>query len=341
MGVLGAVRWIVITLVVIVLIGLIISIGLRLFERRRLQRASFVLLEVTPPALTDKSQLATSQLVGLLHQFSSPYSTIDKLLRRKTILSLEVVSSRARGIRYMLYVAKPDAALVQREIAAYMPGARFKKAKDYAAALPKKSTIRAVEFKQTGHPSLPLQTQDNLSQHDPVSYMTGAMTQLKTGELIVLQLLLSPTSGRSSSLSARRPSLPGKRRTWASRTVHLASQTLLLALKLVMRIIGVVRVMVLDSPRHEKPFNIAAQTPGSQPDNDLFMSRQAKLSQPLFRADVRALVVAHDAVSANQRVRALESSLASFDESSHQSLRMKRRWPPMPVSRLYKACFQL
>jgi hypothetical protein len=328
LGVVGAVPWILITLALITVIGFSISIGLRLLQRRRLLHGSFVLLEVTPPALTDKSQLATSQLVALLHQLSSPHSLVDKLLQRNAILSLEVVSSRARGIRYMLYLAKSDAALVQREIAAYLPDARFKKVKDYTATLPKKSTIRAVEFRQTGHPSLPLQTQDKLSQHDPVSYMTGAMTQLKTGELIVFQLLLSPLSSWSAgSLLANRAPLPHKRRSRAAKTLHVVTQTLLLSLKLIMRIIGVVRMMVLDAPSREHRYTIAAQTSLSPPDKVLLEARQAKLSQPLYRADVRALIVAENPQSATQRVRALESSLASFDVSNHQSLRMKRRWP--------------
>ena len=337
LGVVGAVPWILITLALTAIIGFSIPIGLRLLQRRRLLHGSFVLLEVTPPALTDKSQLATSQLVALLHQLSSPHSLVDKLLQRNAILSLEIVSSRARGIRYMLYLAKSDAALAQREIAAYLPGTRFKKVKDYTATLPKKSTIRAVEFRQTGHPSLPLQTQDMLSQHDPVSYMTGAMTQLKTSELIVFQLLLVPLSGRPGSLLASRSPLPHKRRSWAAKTLHVVMQTLLLSLKLIMRIAQVVRVMVLDAPSREHRYTIAAQTSGSAPDKALLEARQSKLSQPLFRADVRTLIVAEDPQSAAQRVRALESSLASFDESSHQSLRMKHRWPHSAAGRACRA----
>jgi hypothetical protein len=319
------VPWALLTLVLITLLGCGAVLILRRLHRRQLLRSPFALLELTPPALIDKTPLATTRLMSVLHELATPNSLIDRLLQRRTILSLEVVSSRSRGIRYMLYVSQKDAAIVQQDIAAYLPGVRFKKAKDYQKAASQKHTIRVINFSQTGHPSLPLTAEDTLNQHDPIAYMTGAMTQLKNDELIVFQLLVSPLSSRL----AYKRSIKGVE---SLTVMSIVTQLLRLCGRVFIRVTDLVRVMLLDAPSHKQRFSVSAYSSKSLQNAALLPAVQAKLSQPLFQVNVRALIIASNKTRATQRVRAIESSLASYDASGSQSLRAKRRWLPKNMS---------
>jgi KaiC/GvpD/RAD55 family RecA-like ATPase len=333
----AAVPWIMLAVITLGYIFVCLLVTLRWQRRRQLLRGTFVLLELTPPLHSEKTPLATSRLLGVLHELASPHSAVDRLLRRRAALSLEVVSSRSSGIRYMLYASEKDAANIKRDIVAYLPGVRCKKIKNYMDALPKNSTVQAVEFRQQGHPSLPLHAQDSLSQHDPIAYMTGAMTQLKPEELIVFQLLMSPITGwrsRRGSDKALRSSNHG------FSLVHSLSYILRLGTTIIMRLIRLVRVMVLDIPEHGRRVTIASHPSENPVITEVRVATQDKLSQPLFRTNIRALIVAKDTPHVAERMRAMESSLASFDVTGYQSLRAKRGWLHALMSRSYLANVQ-
>jgi hypothetical protein len=311
----AAVPWALLMLAAAMSLSFCLLIGLRLQQRRTRRHGSFVLLELTPPTDIDKTPLATSRLLAVVHQLASPHSLSDHLLQRRTIVSFEVVSSRSQGIRYILYAAKKDVVSLQQDIAAYLPGVRFKKTKNYLNELPKRGTVRAIEFRQTGHSSLPLNSEEGLTQHDPIAYMTGAMTQLSSNELIVFQMVLSPIAG--SWLQRRSSQTIGR-----SKTASFVLMVLGRITKLIIRIGSLIRIMILDTPAHNRLVSNASYAP----EPALQAEVQDKLSQPLFRVDIRALAVTSDKARSLQRLRAIESSLASFDSGTHQSLRVKRRW---------------
>ena len=54
------------------------------------------------------------------------------------------------------------------------------------------SSVRLVELKLSSNFALPLETQKTLSENDPISYLTGNMTNLKKDELISFQIVVSP-----------------------------------------------------------------------------------------------------------------------------------------------------
>jgi hypothetical protein len=323
-AVFAAMPWLLISLVLIGLLSFCAVIGLRLLHRRRLLRDTYVLLELTPPRLIDKTPLATSRLLSVLHALTLPQSFTDRLLGHRPQLSFELVSSRSHGIRYLLYVSKRDAPSVKQDIAAYLPGVRFKKTKDYIAEAPKRAFLRTVTFRQTGHPSLPLNSPESLHEHDPVAYMTGAMTQLRPGELIAFQMLISPIAG----LSLRRfggTSL-GHTNTKQWHMGKIVTGTVRLCGRIVLRLTQLIPIMVLDVPEHTKRLRVASYAAESPATVKLLAARQDKLGQPLFQTHLRALIIANDAPRASQRQRALESSLASFDITDYQSLRAQPRW---------------
>ena len=73
----------------------ITRIVLDALDYRRLRDRQLVFLELTPSSGSNKSILATSQLVVGLHGLISASSFKNRLLRRKNSMSVEVVSTRA------------------------------------------------------------------------------------------------------------------------------------------------------------------------------------------------------------------------------------------------------
>jgi hypothetical protein len=150
----------------------------------KLSKRDVVYLEITPPEHSEKSPLATEQL----------FTILQRLINKNSVLSLEIISSREKGIRYLISGDETAVTALQRHIAAYLPEVRFLTLN----ASPTQETIytgsycRVYEIKQLRHYAFPLQPHEDLSQNDPVTYLTGAMTKLKPGEAIVLQLVLAP-----------------------------------------------------------------------------------------------------------------------------------------------------
>src|SRR5690606_15576831 len=66
--------------------------------------------------------------------------------------------------------------------------------KDY---LPKRNDINKsviTQFRLANHFAFPLKRQEELSEHDPIAYITGNMTKLSKDELVVFQLVASPVN---------------------------------------------------------------------------------------------------------------------------------------------------
>lgn len=317
-----AIPWVLLVVIASGCIIMSVPIAVRLWQRRQLLRSDFELLELTPPHYSEKTLLATNRLLSTVHELIAPHSMIDRLLRRQAPISLEVVSSRSQGIRYMLYVTHDNAAIIKRDIIAYLPGTRCVRVKNYMDSLTKQHTKRVIEFRQTGHPSRPLNVHDDLNQHDPIAYMTGAMTQLKPKELIVFQMLLAPMRGSWIRKNIRKAS---EERALSNTKRGLLTSIPRFVLRIVRQIIIIFRVMVLDAPRHEQRVSVATHDTETT-NSELFAAMQDKLTQPLLRVNIRALIVSGDITGLEQRQRALESSLASFDRSSYQALRRRRHW---------------
>lgn len=176
-------------------------------------------LELIFPSQTAKSALATEQLYKLLHTRGRQTGFWHSFIKQKKTYSLEIVSSRDQGIRYIMVVPKTEAHLIHQTLLAYLPGLKIKEITDYLDTevgpmidtfLHVKSkhqkineertenntgdpaTLGVVEFTQGAHFALPLQDQKALSEHDQISFLTSTMTKLFPGELIAFQIVATP-----------------------------------------------------------------------------------------------------------------------------------------------------
>ena len=317
------VLWILLAFFAACAIYYICLVLLRLLDRRRDLHSPHVFLELTPPSFSAKTPLATAQLFSILHELALPHSVKDRVLGHRSTLSLEIVSSRSRGIRYVLYLPLAQVTSVQRDIASYLPGVRFKKIKNYSRPDSSKTTSQVIEFNQTGSASLPLAPHNDLDQHDPVAYMVGAMTQLGPKEQIIFQLVTSPMSDSASHRHMRGASYARTSRQ-SSKTWHVIYRTLRIVMGILIRIVDAFQIMVLDMQKTHRQFNSPSHSSYLAETSHLDAIHE-KLSQPIFQVSVRAYIVASSKARAQQRCYALESSLATFDFPDLQSLRVKHR----------------
>ncbi|QQR51991.1 hypothetical protein IPG36_05315 [bacterium] len=187
-------------------VALVIVLGLLVLNAMdfiHLGRKRSVIFELTPPAGSDKTPQATSQMFVVLHGLNSSRTLPDKLLRRKVRFALEIVSTRKLGIRYLIRVSEDEATTFEHSIRSYLPDAKLTRVEDYLPDTKGLRQARVIEAKQTGHFAYPLRTQFSLSQLDPIAYLTGAMTKLEPDELVAFQIVVTPAKIRSAQTLAQ------------------------------------------------------------------------------------------------------------------------------------------
>lgn len=188
-------------LVVLVIIFLF-TVYMRFTDLKRVYQQKKIFIEITPPHAISKTPEATEQLFNILYNSSATQKFRNKLLRRNNIFSLEVVSTRRDGVRYVLGTSEREADSIERSIAAFLSNSKVKRVED---PLQERNTFTKVkEFKQTKHFALPIQTLDTFEQHDPIAYITGAMNRLSDGEQVALQLVISPARVRNMAAIVNR-----------------------------------------------------------------------------------------------------------------------------------------
>jgi len=155
----------------------------------------YVSLEIIPPSNTKQTTFTTEQFLTALHGLGQQASLLERyILRRKKLFSLELVSEKESGIRYILNIPVDTQVSVRRNIVSFLPGAEVSQmTEDY---LPNKNSSSWIvkELQLTRPFPYPLQEQKMLSQYDPIAYFTGHMTQLDPNETILMQLVVTPVT---------------------------------------------------------------------------------------------------------------------------------------------------
>lgn len=321
----------------LIIATLLIILVLRLLNLRRLLKQPYVFLELTPPATGDKSPQATKQLLAVLHGLQTSRPLLDKLLLRGIVFAPELVSTKEHGIRYVWRVAEGQASNFEQAIISYVPDIRIKHIED--PLLNQAGVIRVLEFKQTGHIAYPLQRQGDPERHDPIAYVTGAMTQLVPDEQIAFQVVVAPVRVPSAEVLARRIMANeelvyklGKRRLLNGGGIVRAINTVLLG---ILDGIGDAasgthsRYQAQSEARRRQEVAAKIRPARMLPvlEQELADSVHDKLSQPLFRVTIRALIMTRDKQSAQKRIVGVRNSLAVFKTPKYQSLGMRLNFP--------------
>lgn len=166
------------------------------------QHRQLAFLELTPAANNDKTPDATNQLLIALHGLGGSYTWQDRLLGRRHIYTLEIVASKSEGIRFIMSCDAGSKEAVEHLISSYASDIKVKEVSDP----PSHASMRAkiLEFRQSAHFAFPLRSHNSFESHDPVGYLTTAMTKLAPDEQMAMQLVIRPIRVRAADSIKRK-----------------------------------------------------------------------------------------------------------------------------------------
>ncbi|HZM63570.1 MAG TPA: DUF87 domain-containing protein, partial [Candidatus Saccharimonadales bacterium] len=286
---------------------------------RKLRNRPTIILEITPPEHTEKSPLATQQLFTVLQQ----------LIHNGEVMPIEIDATHEDGIRYLIRVHPADIAALQRQIASYLPEAQFRTLEPITEEAGPHSRI--FEVKQAFHYAYPLQAHEDLEQNDPIAYIAGAMSKLKSGEKISLQLVLAPhhsywTAKLRDKIESTGYAVLGNKLRYfvTNRPIWVWVITALYGLltndlKATASLLVVLVVVSLFIKREEPQLTEAQQ--------QIFADVLAKLNQPLFRTDIRILVSAESNARLHELSSGVTSTFATLNSGSGQRLHVPQLYP--------------
>ena len=306
-----------------------------LINRRYLKNRDMIWLEVTPPATITKTPEATDQLFSVIHGMYAARSLKEKLLKRSPVMSFEITSTKKAGIRYLVQVETSRAEALRKAIAAYVPDAKVKE-----VDVLRTPSDRMLELTERGHYVLPLILTSAFDQHDPLSYVTSAMTKLEDGEQITMQLVVSPIKLRETNALARKilsnedilSTVGAGHLIWLQKISDVISRTLWGAVDLTTEVYhgttsGAYTARTDDRDRAFEMQVSKRQRPArtlSAFELELMESMHHKVTQPLFQVNLRLLVTGQNAYD---HIRTIRSALDGYSVPLYQSLKARMRLP--------------
>lgn len=320
---------------------LVVTLTFHLLNIYRLLKQKTVLLELTPQAFSDIESMATQGLFSELHGLDEVRPYKDKVLYRKSVFSPEIVSTRDGGIRYLMRVAEDDRESFEREIAGYDTDIQLQEVEDYLPSLEKLRHALIIEFKQTHGFAQPLKKHIMLDISDPATYMTNAMTKLKPGELIALQLVLTPTEIAAANKTAGKIVHNEEQiHNIGRRHIPIVKPLLFGMSKMLFAITGGVGDITHGPSRYTsqshqtdmqhyrqvskriKPARMLGQV-----EQQLAQNTYDKVSDKQYRTNIRVLIVTDDKQRMIDRAKGMRKAFAVFDTPKYQKLRTRFNFP--------------
>ena len=186
----------------IIVATLIGFVWLRVSDLTRMYKRRKVFIEITPPRELSLSPRATEQFFTIFYNLGITKRFRHKILRQNKVSSLEVISTKQNGIRFVIGVNESDANSVERSIAVFMKDAKLKRISD--PLLAPNSHTKVKEFKQAKHFAFSLRTAERFDYYDPITYILNAMDKLSDGEQIAMQIVLSSANIRNMAAMVER-----------------------------------------------------------------------------------------------------------------------------------------
>ncbi len=289
---------------------IILTVLIKVIRLRFVIHKPYTLLEVKPVYKTLQSPLSTQRLFTVLHSLEKHASLTESLFGVKQTVSFELISDKEKGIRYIIRVPANKISLIKKTLLSYLPGIEVQETEDFLpnsfVQLLENKYFAVKELKLPKPYVIPLQKQDKLDQHDPIAYLTGHMTKLKTGELAGLQIVNTPILQRThKSIHSH-----------ISRLKNLMMSGIDLRKELYKgrfhKLYSALEFMI----QGEKKETI------SQSRRELYEAIEDKINEPLYECTIRLFVLADSRLSGISRMNGLQSSFDTF-ASAHQSFTVK------------------
>ncbi|MCL4384551.1 type IV secretion system DNA-binding domain-containing protein [Patescibacteria group bacterium] len=315
-------------------------------------REKQVLLEILPLRKTEQIPYTTQQLFLLIHGLAKQRSWFQRIINETKNYSFEIVSSKEEGIRYLIRVNEEDATIVKHELLAYLSGMTIKEVNDYVNPLQNIKDSSIIEFTFTNHFAFPLKSQSSLENHDPIAYLTGAMTKLEPKELVTFQVVTTPLQKSSTKDIQTVTSLIYRNKELFTNLKNLKNghalqpvfkMILFLFLNLLFLPVGV--LIFVFSEGKEGPFLSSLLSERQRKVDNVYQQElekqvKSKLDQQLFNTTIRLLVTSPSKSRRSSRIKGIVASLSSYTNSSYQALRRKRILNVLLVKRLHFFLFK-
>lgn len=143
-----------------------------------------VLLSITLPRENEKLPTAAEQMFASLHGILAFTPQVQEHL------SLEMASS-PDGIRFYAFTPVAFKNFVESQIYAQYPAAEIREAVDYAKSIPAGSAVSTTELVLARDFIFPIKTFRDF-EVDPLAAITSALTDVKAGEQLWVQILVRP-----------------------------------------------------------------------------------------------------------------------------------------------------
>ena len=316
---------------------LFVLILIKLFLFWRKIHSKQLILEISPLRKTEQIPYTTQELFSLIHGLAKQRSFFQRIIGERKNYSFEIISSKEKGIRYLIRVNEEDASIIKHELLAYLSGTTIKEVDDYLEIKENLKNLTIVEFKLANHFSLPLKGQNSLEDNDPIAYITGAMTKLEASEFISFQLVTTPLQkslvkdiDSITSLIYNHNELSFNLRYLKAGYLvkNIFKLFLLLIINIVFLPIGLL-IFVFTEGREGPFISSVLRNRQKKVDNiyqqELETQIKSKLDQPLFVSTIRLLVVSPAKKTRQLRVKGVLASLESFSNLNYQSLIKKRQ----------------
>ncbi len=184
-------------LIIFVGIIFVLFIIYRIIKTRKQQKwtqeQNYKLLLISVPKDNEKSPLAAEQMFASLHGI---HKTIAELQAESAIqehLSFEIISVD-KYIRFYIYVPAVLKEFVEGQVYAQYPSVEIQEIEDYTKSVEDQNLVSAsTELSLTKKDYYPIKTFLNF-EVDPLAGITGALTEIASGEQIWIQILARPVS---------------------------------------------------------------------------------------------------------------------------------------------------
>lgn len=311
--------------VFLLILGFVVYQSIRYFLIIKQANGLFTLLELQPLKKTELSSYTTEQLFAIIHGLARQRPLLMRFFDVTKQYSFEIISTKERGIPYLVRVPFEDSELIRKTLLSYLPGLSVKETADYLP--PQGMYSRVTSYRLSRHFAYPLLHRESLEEHDPIAYLTGSMTKLSSDDLISFQIILSPL--RKSSVPAisristqifTGKNIVGNIENYEN---NLISTIIFLTLNILLLPLGL--IVFLFTNANEGPIlalggNKPSFKPLSPYQSDLEGLIKHKLDQQLFSASIRLLTASNNHSELYQRERSFSSALSSLNNADYQSI---------------------
>ncbi|MGI6484549.1 MAG: type IV secretory system conjugative DNA transfer family protein [Candidatus Dojkabacteria bacterium] len=184
------------TLMLVVIIGAFLFLGLIfLFFRQKPEEEEVynevrnpLIMQILVPKENEKASLAAEQM------FASIHGILGGNKRGEDVISFEIISTDADGIRFFVVAPQHLCRFIEGQIYAQYPNADIEYVQDYTKEQSDQEVfVTAGEIEMEKDSIFPIKTFRSF-EVDPLAAITGAMSELNKHEKVWLQVIVRPIS---------------------------------------------------------------------------------------------------------------------------------------------------